>query len=165
MQYPVRSKTRLRVAGHSSTAGVKTRIRALLRQLASKRDGGCVLRHYPEPGGAAAATRILGSSSFRPSISLREVTLVSVRGHAQHRLPLPAPPRLQARALAALLGAHPRHIGPERVAWLDRVEVDKQMSKRNSCLNLTEAGDAGTLSVVNRLIRPYSFSSLSSSPC
>jgi hypothetical protein len=40
----------LRRKGQSETAKCKDRIQALLREIAIQRDGGCVLRHYPEEG-------------------------------------------------------------------------------------------------------------------
>jgi len=42
---PLRSKTRIRVAGHSDTAEIKERIQALLRAIVIARDGGCILRN------------------------------------------------------------------------------------------------------------------------
>lgn len=43
-------RTRIRVAGHSTTSELKREIQALLREIVIKRDGGCWLRHYPESG-------------------------------------------------------------------------------------------------------------------
>ncbi len=48
-QKPLR-RTRLRVKGHSPTSETKEEIQALLRQIVILRDGGCVLRNYPETG-------------------------------------------------------------------------------------------------------------------
>lgn len=39
-------RTKLRLVGHSSTTELKNEIQALLRQIAIRRDGGCILRHY-----------------------------------------------------------------------------------------------------------------------
>lgn len=43
-------RTKLRLVGHSTTSELKIEIQALLRQIVIKRDGGCVLRNYPETG-------------------------------------------------------------------------------------------------------------------
>lgn len=43
-------RTKLRIAGHSSTSEIKKEIQELLRQICLIRDGGCVLRHYHEAG-------------------------------------------------------------------------------------------------------------------
>lgn len=44
----LKSGGRLRVRGVSSISTIKRDIQALLRELAIKRDSGCVLRYYPE---------------------------------------------------------------------------------------------------------------------
>lgn len=43
-------RTRLRVVGKSDTATLKKEIQAVLREIVIKRDGGCILRDYPETG-------------------------------------------------------------------------------------------------------------------
>lgn len=43
-------RTKLRVVGHSTTSELKRDIQAILRQIVIKRDGGCILRNYPESG-------------------------------------------------------------------------------------------------------------------
>lgn len=43
-------RTKLRLAGHSTTADLKKEIQALLRQIVIKRDEGCILRNYPSTG-------------------------------------------------------------------------------------------------------------------
>ena len=43
-------RTRLRVEGQSTTSEIKRDIQALLREIVILRDGGCILRHYPETG-------------------------------------------------------------------------------------------------------------------
>ena len=43
-------RTRIRVAGKSTTSELKAEIQALLRQIVILRDGGCWLRHSPESG-------------------------------------------------------------------------------------------------------------------
>ena len=43
-------RTKLRKNSKSPIAQIKKEVQALLRELAIKRDGGCVMRHYPETG-------------------------------------------------------------------------------------------------------------------
>ncbi len=43
-------RTKLRIVGHSTTKQIKDEIQAILREIVIKRDGGCILRHYPETG-------------------------------------------------------------------------------------------------------------------
>ena len=43
-------RCKLRVKGHSETAELRDEVQRLLREIALVRDGGCVLRHYPETG-------------------------------------------------------------------------------------------------------------------
>ncbi len=48
--YKPLKRTKIRVAGHSSTSDLKREIQAILRQITTYRDGGCILRHYPRTG-------------------------------------------------------------------------------------------------------------------
>lgn len=41
-------RTKIRVVGHSDTSDMKIEIQSLVRELGILRDGGCILRHYPE---------------------------------------------------------------------------------------------------------------------
>lgn len=47
---PLKRTKGLRAQGKTGTAPVKKRIQALLRELVIHRDGGCILRKYPESG-------------------------------------------------------------------------------------------------------------------
>jgi len=47
---PIAKKTQLKRKGRTSSAKAKERIQTLIRKRAIERDGGCVLRHYPEAG-------------------------------------------------------------------------------------------------------------------
>ncbi len=44
---PLRSKTRLNVKGHSDTATIKDEIQAVIRDIVTARDNGCIFRNYP----------------------------------------------------------------------------------------------------------------------
>jgi hypothetical protein len=48
---PLKTKTRIRVAGVSDTADLKKEIQALVREIVIKRDGGCILRNKRRCGG------------------------------------------------------------------------------------------------------------------
>lgn len=48
---PLRTKTRIRIVGHSDTATTKRNIQALLRQIVMIRDKGCILRNARHCGG------------------------------------------------------------------------------------------------------------------
>lgn len=43
-------RTKLNIVGHSTQAQLKKEIQETLRTLVILRDGGCILRHYPETG-------------------------------------------------------------------------------------------------------------------
>ena len=43
-------RTWIKRVGSSETSKLKREIQALLREIVIKRDGGCILRHYPETG-------------------------------------------------------------------------------------------------------------------
>lgn len=47
---PLKRKTKLRVKGKSETSEIKRDIQALLREIVIIRDGGCILRNFPETG-------------------------------------------------------------------------------------------------------------------
>ena len=47
---PLKRGGRLRVVGHSPAAEIKREIQRILRLLVIKRDGGCILRDYPQTG-------------------------------------------------------------------------------------------------------------------
>lgn len=48
--YKPMKRTRLRVKGHSETSEIKEEIQATVRKIVIIRDGGCVLRKFPEAG-------------------------------------------------------------------------------------------------------------------
>lgn len=50
-------KTKLRLVGHSTSSELKTAIQALLRELAIKIYGTCVLSKYPETGACGSYTK------------------------------------------------------------------------------------------------------------
>jgi hypothetical protein len=99
---PLRPKTRIRVVGHSERTEVLQNIQDLLRALAISRDKGCVLRDYPEAGACGGYTKA-GELILQAPHHAQQLGII--RRHAEHRVPLSAPPwALQAAALTALLG-------------------------------------------------------------
>lgn len=123
---PLKRKGRLRVVGDSDSREVKDDIQALLRLCAIARDGGCVLRHYPEAGACGGRTNagelILQAEHLngrRHSISyadMRNIVCLCKHHHIDWK---PENSRVYWQLIE-------RHIGPERVAWLNRVQNDKR---------------------------------------
>lgn len=106
-------------------ARCKRRIQALLRELAIKRDGGCFLRSFPEAGscggyGPKSGILILQAEhlvSRARSVSfgdMRNVVCICLRHHGYFK-------EQSGRLYWELVE---RYIGPERWAWIKRVEVD-----------------------------------------
>lgn len=120
------TKTRIRVAGHSDTAEVKRNIQALLRLLAIQRDGGCVLRHYPEAGACAGyrndgelilqAEHLHGRQHSVSFADMRNIVLLCRHHHGHFK---PEEPLLYWSLIR-------RHIGEQRWAWLQRVIGDNR---------------------------------------
>ncbi len=54
---PLTKRTALKAISQSSSAQTKVRIQALLRAIVMRRDGGCILRHYPESGACGGFRR------------------------------------------------------------------------------------------------------------
>lgn len=54
---PLKIKTGLKMRGTLDTSVIKERIQSILRQIAIKRDGGCLLRNYPDTGLCGSYTK------------------------------------------------------------------------------------------------------------
>lgn len=119
-------RTSLRKKGKSETAQCKDRIQALLRQLAIKRDGGCVLRNYPEAGACGGFRKdgepILQAEHLNTrerNISygdMRNIVCLCKRHHGYWK---PQYSRLYWELIEKI-------IGKKRWQWLKRVEADKK---------------------------------------
>lgn len=119
-------RTPLRKKGKSETAQCKDRIQALLRQLAIKRDGGCVLRNYPEAGACGGFRKdgelILQAEHLNTrerNISygdMRNIVCLCKRHHGCWK---PQYSRLYWELIEKI-------IGKKRWKWLKRVEADKK---------------------------------------
>lgn len=122
---PLRSKTRLRVFGHSDTADIKERIQALLRAIVIARDGGCLLRNSPETGACGGyrkdgelikqAEHLHTRASSSSFADTRLVICLCQRHHIFYKAQYPDDYYRIVRQL----------IGPERSALLTRVQEDR----------------------------------------
>jgi hypothetical protein len=117
----------MRTTGTSETAQTKKRIQALLREIAIARDGGCVLRDYPEAGmcggyGPKSGTLILQAEhlvSRARSVSfgdMRNIVCLCQRHHGYFK-------EQNGRLYWELIE---KIIGPERWEWIKRVERDQK---------------------------------------
>jgi hypothetical protein len=108
------------------SAQAKNRIQALLREIAIKRDGGCILRHYPEAGQCGGYAPKSGHlilqaehlNTRERNISfgdMRNIVCLCQRHHGYFKQ--------QNGALYWELIR--RHIEEERWAWLQRVIADR----------------------------------------
>lgn len=124
---PLRSKTRIKRESPDDTAQCKKRIQALLRQLAIQRDGGCVLRHYTDIAGRCGGYRgdgelILQAEHLNTrarNISygdMRNIVCLCSHHHGHWK---PEHSREYWKLIEQI-------IGPERQAWLDRIQADQR---------------------------------------
>ena len=122
-------RTRLRVAGTSTTAELKKEIQALLRELAIKIYGTCVLSKYPETGACGSYTKAgnlilqaehLNSRSNTVSFGdMRNIILLCQRHHIYWK------PQNSQRYWELIREI----IGEERWAWYVKVRDDKRAYK------------------------------------
>jgi hypothetical protein len=123
---PLRSRSRLRIQSDDDSAEVKRRIQAFLRECVIIRDGGCVLRLYPESGACGGcrndgqlilqAEHLVTRSNSVSYGDLRNIVCLCQRHHGFFK---PQYSRLYWELIE-------RHIGPERWAWIKRVEADRR---------------------------------------
>jgi hypothetical protein len=118
---PLQAKT------SSDSGTIKENIQALLRQIAIKRDGGCVLRNYSDAGacggyGSKSGKLILQAEHLvtrANSISfgdMRNIVCLCQHHHGHFK---PQHSRLYWDLIR-------EHIGEECWAWIKRVEADKK---------------------------------------
>lgn len=128
-QKPLR-RTKLRLVGHSSTTELKNEIQALLRQIAIRRDGGCILRNYK----SEITPRYQDCGGYRKD---GELILQAEHLHTRSNLSTFADTRL----IVCLCKRHhgyykpqhsdeyyeivKKHIGKERADLLKRVKEDR----------------------------------------
>src|SRR3990167_2225956 len=119
-------RTPLNKKGKSETVKCKVRIQALVRELAIKRDGGCVLRNFPETGKCGGYRNdgqlILQAEHLNTrerNISygdMRNIVCLCLRHHGFFKQ--------QNGALYWDLIR--KHIGEKRWGWLQKVIKDKK---------------------------------------
>ena len=124
-------RTRLRVVGTSSTSELKNAIQAKLRALARHRDGGCIMRHYPESGlcggtnkeGALIlqAEHLITRSNSATFADMRNIVCLCQRHHGFFK---PQHSRLYWEIIE-------RHLGPQLWNWLKLAEADRTPHKRD----------------------------------
>lgn len=129
-------RTKLRVAGHSEASETKREIQSLLRELAIKRDGGCVLRNHPETGlcggtnkeGALIlqAEHLISRSNSATFADMRNIICLCVRHHGYYK---PQHSRQYWEAVEKVLGE-------KRWKWLKLSEEDRSPHKRDWKLEL-----------------------------
>lgn len=129
-------RTRLRVAGVSDSAQLKREIQAELRNLAIKRDGGCILRHYPQTGSCGAykangelilqAEHLHTRANMASFADSRLVVCLCQRHHIFWK-PQHADEYYQIVK---------EHIGPERTKLLEAVQQDRKPHKVDLKLSL-----------------------------
>lgn len=119
---------KLRPKSLSDTAILKDLIQGHLRHLARVRDGGCIFRHYEEEAGKCG-----GYASRQGHLILQAEHLVTRSNSVSYS---------DMRNIICICPYHhlyfkqqhgivyweivERHIGPERWAWVKRVEADKR---------------------------------------
>lgn len=122
---PLRSRSKLRVEGHSDVAEIKRNIQALLREAVIARDKGCVMRHFPEAGACGGYRRdgalILQFEHLvtrANSASFGDVRLGVCLCQRHHIFWKPQHSQLYWQLIE-------RQIGPERWNLLQRVLADR----------------------------------------
>lgn len=123
---PLRSHTKLRVVGQSDRTDVLANIQTLLRQLAIRRDKGCVLRHYSEAGACGGYRKdgelILQAehlNSRKHAVSYADMRNIVCLCRHHHGHFKPEEPLLYWDLIR-------HHIGEGRWAWLQRVIADQR---------------------------------------
>lgn len=130
-------RTKLNIVGHSTQAQLKKEIQATLRTLVILRDGGCILRHYPETGKC-------GSRSTKSGEMILQAEHLNTRARAISFS--------DSRLVVCLCERHhifwkpqysdhyneivKKHIGPERTKLWDRVKNDYKTYKIDLALEL-----------------------------
>lgn len=129
-------RTRLKVKGHSSTTEIKDEIQAEARKHVIKRDGGCILRHYPQTGSCGGYRKdgqlILQAEHLHTrsnSASFADVRLIVCLCQRHHIYYKPQ----HADEYYTIVK---KHIGKERTALLKRVQQDFRPHKMDWKLEL-----------------------------
>lgn len=111
-------RTPLRRQGKSPLAIIKRRIQALLRELVTLRDGGCVLRRYGEAGmcsGPLQAEHLISRTNSKTFADPRNIVCLCQRHHIFWK---PQNSRRYWELIEQVLG-------PIRWGWMKLAEMDK----------------------------------------
>ena len=121
-----RGTKKLRSKSTSDVSVCKEHIQALLRELAIKRDGGCILRHYGESGACGGyrndgelvlqAEHLVTRSNSISFGDLNNIVCLCKHHHIQWK---PQHSRMYWQLVHT-------HIGEKRSNWLNKVEADKR---------------------------------------
>ena len=112
-------RTPLRKKGKSDLSQTKDRIQKLLTQIVRVRDGGCILRNYPETGecsGYTAADHIITRTRNVSYGDTRNVVCLCQRHHIYWK---PVNPLLYSSIIK-------RHLDYKTFNWLERVQLDNK---------------------------------------
>lgn len=122
-------KRNLRIPGHETTQELKKDIQALVREIAIKRDGGCVLRNFPEAGPCGwlrndgqlilQAEHLVTRSNSASYGDMRNIVCLCAHHHSHFK---PQFSRLYWSLIRKI-------IGKVRWDWVERVEADKTPHK------------------------------------
>lgn len=122
-------RTKLRVVGQSTTSELKRDIQALLRQIVIARDGGCILRHYPETGMCGGCRKDGGLILQAEHLHTRS----NSASYADHRLVVCLCQRHHIFYKPQHSDEYYRivkeHIGPVRTKLLEAVQADHRPHK------------------------------------
>ena len=122
-------KKNLRIVGHETTKQLKEDIQALIRNIVIIRDGGCILRHYPEAGRCGGfrkdgqlilqAEHLITRSNSATYGDTRNIVCLCVYHHKFFK-----PQR--SRIYWDLVE---KHVGPKIWSWIKLMEADKKAYK------------------------------------
>lgn len=123
---PLARKSVLKAISDNPVAVIKKNIQARLRELAILRDGGCVLRHYDEAGNCGGyrndgelilqAEHLVTRSNSISYGDMRNIVCLCKAHHMYFK-------QQHGRLYWELIE---RHVGPDRWAWIKRIEADKK---------------------------------------
>lgn len=122
-------RTKINVVGHSETADIKKVIQGLVREIGIIRDGGCVLRHYPQAGACGGHRKdgelILQAEHYVTRANsatfgdMRNIGILCQHHHGNFK---PQHSRLYWDLIR-------QHIGEQMWEWIKRVEEDRTAHK------------------------------------
>lgn len=120
---------KLKIQGHETSKDLKTDIQSLVRSIAIIRDGGCVLRHYPEAGQCGGFRKdgqlilqgehLITRSSSSTYGDTRNIVCLCLRHHKYFK---PQYSKIYWDLIK-------RYLGPKKWKWVELAELDKKAHK------------------------------------